>query len=663
MKLQRWPVMIFSSPTNVKVGCNLDDIQLYKRLTRLGYSQGESPEPRVGEWRQSGTDLKLFVKHCPFVGHRLVEGPVTISLDDNVIKSIRLMRSVQDVKDFELEPELLGIIPAKGQSAELCVPVRLEQVPSLLIDSILLTEDNRFYSHSGIDIISIYRALIYDLQAGRYVQGASTITQQLIRMTLLNPEKTLWRKTLEVMLSLGADTIYRKRTILEAYLNRVYLGQFGALPVLGISEAARNFFGKSVNQLDVSECALIAAIIRAPNVINPFKHPERSQARRNMILGLLFKHGKISRDTYDEAIAQPIRMFKPGAPLLRVGPFIDMVKQQISKQYTFDNRFKNCIATSLDSVRQSELETRLKRLGEWAQQGYAIVANPKTGSIVAYTAPLSEKWSGSGGNVELFAPMALIPAFTPHKVNDPLYTLASRIVFPGTNSNKGLSLRKAFELDRKELIRKIIDVIGVTKIIEAFKEFRIYAKVVDESKMVIEAMTPLEVIQSYCALARLGTAGVINCDRPTNPENQTNNFQQISVSTQPAVLFIVNTLIRYDQGLKDVNDSPQKLLLSPSFLIASDRYGLWALAYNRTSIVLLRIPTSNLPPGLLTKITLDILGSPGLDERRESSIPTGLVFRKLCEQSGLRATSTCPHVTLLPFLAGTQPDEWCSIRH
>jgi len=216
VKLQRWPLMIFGAPFTIKEGNSLNDIQLYTRLSRLGYSKSDSLSPMIGEWRQSGPDLKIFLRYCPFVRDGFIEGPITISLNEDTIKSIRLMRSLQEVKSFELEPELLGVVPAKGRSSEMCIPIRLDNVPHLLIDSILLTEDNRFYSHSGIDIISIYRALKSNLQAGRYVQGGSTITQQLVRMTLLNPEKTLWRKSLEIVLSLGADAIYSKRTILEA---------------------------------------------------------------------------------------------------------------------------------------------------------------------------------------------------------------------------------------------------------------------------------------------------------------------------------------------------------------------------------------------------------------------------------------------------------------
>ncbi len=664
VKFRRWPMMVFGAPESVRVGDNLGDLQLYNRLARLGYSRSESLAPNIGQWGRSGSDFKIFLRYSPFVGDGPIEGPVTLLLDDDTIKSIRLMRSLQEVRSFQLEPELLGVIPVKGGVPEMVIPVPLSRIPSSLIDSILLTEDNRFYSHSGVDLISMYRALVSNIQAGRYVQGGSTITQQLIRMTLLNPEKTLWRKFLEIVLSLGADAIYSKKTILEAYLNRVYLGHFGLLPVLGVAEASRNFFGKSPEQLDVSESALIAAIIRAPNVINPFRHPQRTLTRRNMILGLLFKHGKISRDAYEEAIAKPVQMLKPGASPPRVGSFIDILRQKEKITDSSSNPYQNYISTSLDPAIQAGIEVRLRKLGESGQQSFVVLTNPSTGSLKVYVTPSSEKWDGRGGNLALFSPMALTPALKPQKVNDPIYTIASQITFSDPKTKK-LAFAEAFRTDREELLRKIIEVIGVDKIISALKEFRIDAVLGGGSEILIEPMTPLEVAQSYAILSGLGSTTPINCRRPPrrNSPTPSNSESKIGVSTPPSVLFIINSLLREQQNLNDVNESPKTLLLSPSVLSSFDNMGAWSVAYNRNALVVLRFPPSHLSSTDLRSLALDSLPRTNFGADSDFAIPAGLVFRKLCAESGLRATSTCPQVTLNPFLSGTQPDEWCSLRH
>ena len=114
VKFQRWPMMVFGAPEPVRVGDNLGDLQLYNRLARLGYTKSDSLAPDIGQWGRSGSDFKIFLRYSPFVGDGPIEGPVTLLLDEDTIKSIRLMRSLQEVTSFQLEPELLGVIPVKG---------------------------------------------------------------------------------------------------------------------------------------------------------------------------------------------------------------------------------------------------------------------------------------------------------------------------------------------------------------------------------------------------------------------------------------------------------------------------------------------------------------------------------------------------------------------
>ncbi|MFH0958330.1 MAG: transglycosylase domain-containing protein, partial [Pseudomonadota bacterium] len=489
VKLQRWPIAIFGAPTIIKIGDKLTDLQLYSRLTRLGYSEGGPISLFPGEWTQSESNLRIVLRYSPFMDQGVIDGPIALTLDGDTIKSIRLMRSMQEVKNFDLEPELVGVFPVKSRGPELCIPVKLDQIPPILLDSVLLTEDNRFYTHSGIDIVSIYRAIISNVQAGRYAQGASTITQQLIRMTLLNPEKTLWRKFNEIILSLGADAIYSKNTILEAYLNRVYLGQAGPLPVLGVYEAARNFFGKSLDQLDASECALIAAIIRAPNILNPFRHPERTLARRNMILGLLLKHGKISRDTYEEETAKPIQMLRAVFSPPRASAFLQMAKQALRFGDSGGDSGRNFFATSMDVAMQAFVEIKMRRLGELGLQSYVIIVNPKTGSLLVYLTPASERWDGAGGNNGLFTSIATIPALTPQRANDPLYTLASQVTFDWPDA-RGMAFAEAFRLNPETLLSRISEVIGPEKIVSALEDFRVSANLTSESGIFIRPMTP-----------------------------------------------------------------------------------------------------------------------------------------------------------------------------
>ena len=211
VKLQRWPTFIYAAPFSLQVGDNLSDVRFMERLVRLGYTRGASLALDPGQWSQSGSSLHLFLKHSPLVSQGIATGPVNITLDWNRVRSVSLMRSRENVNRIVLEPELLSIIPAAGYSPELCRPMPLEKIPPMLVDAIVLTEDTRFFSHQGIDLFSIRQALKTNLKAGRYVQGGSTIPQQLIRMTILTPEKTMGRKVNEIMLALVANSYLQQK--------------------------------------------------------------------------------------------------------------------------------------------------------------------------------------------------------------------------------------------------------------------------------------------------------------------------------------------------------------------------------------------------------------------------------------------------------------------
>ncbi len=182
------------------------------------------------------------------------------------------------------------------------IPVTLNQVPKLLIQAILDTEDQRFYEHRGVDFVGLLRAAKAFLASGRKAQGASTITMQVARNFFLNRQKTFGRKLNEILLAFKIDSAFSKEEILELYLNKIYCGN----RAYGVAAAAQVYYGKPLNELTLAQLAMIAGLPQAPSRDNPIVNPEAARGRRNHVLQRMLEESHINLAAYNAAISAPI---------------------------------------------------------------------------------------------------------------------------------------------------------------------------------------------------------------------------------------------------------------------------------------------------------------------------------------------------------------------
>lgn len=208
-------------------------------------------------------------------------------------------------------------------------PVPLDEVPKAFVDAIVSTEDRRFRSHWGIDLIGIGRAMLHNIRAGKIVEGGSTITQQLAWNLFLTHEKTLSRKIREAVLALRIERRYSKDEILEMYVNQIYFGD----GTYGIDAAARDFFGKSPSELTLAECALLAGLPRNPRDYSPRRHPELAAQRRALILKSMLDTGTITEEQMREASESPIEVLPKGSEGKKAPYFVEMVRQYLDEHY------------------------------------------------------------------------------------------------------------------------------------------------------------------------------------------------------------------------------------------------------------------------------------------------------------------------------------------
>lgn len=185
-------------------------------------------------------------------------------------------------------------------------PVPLAAMSPHLITAVVDVEDRTFLSHAGLSLRGMVRAAVRDLLAGGVRQGGSTITQQLAKILLLRPARTVPRKVLEAWLATLLEYRFDKRTILETYLNRIYLGQDGGWQLQGVEAAAHFYFGKRSGELALEEAALIAALIAAPNRFDPFVHPEAARKRRDLVIAAMVREGHVDASLAERLRAAPL---------------------------------------------------------------------------------------------------------------------------------------------------------------------------------------------------------------------------------------------------------------------------------------------------------------------------------------------------------------------
>lgn len=268
--------------------------------------------------------------------------------------------------------------------------VPYEQISPYIVDAIIDTEDRRFYQHPGVDVVGIGRAIVSNLR-GR-TEGASTITQQLVRNTILIDEQfeqTIKRKVKEAYLALELEDLYTKEDIVTMYLNTVYFGSGS----YGIEAAAQTYFGVSAKDVTLPQAALLAGLPNAPGAYDPSEYPEASVERRNIVLNRMLTEGDITQEEYDEAVAAPLELnYNPDYEKwddYKYPFFFEYVRSNLLDTYSEDTLYNGglTIKTTLDPLAQSSAEhavtDQLNEVGIDGIQGACVVLDHHTGAIIA----------------------------------------------------------------------------------------------------------------------------------------------------------------------------------------------------------------------------------------------------------------------------------------
>ncbi len=328
------PTRIFARPLLLAEGVRLNPEAMELELTAASYrNDGAGQLP--GTFKRDGGKFTLATRS--FVD---MDGPVRERQLQVVISAGRVVSVVDAATKKRLDSARLDparIATLYGNTEEERRLVRLEEVPPLIVSGLQAVEDRNFKNHHGIDPKGLMRAIWVNLREGEFEQGASTLTQQMVRSLFLSNTKTISRKVKEASYALIIEARFDKKRILEAYLNQVYLGQQGEQSVHGVAAGAEFWFGRDLNSLRTEDMALLIGIIQGPAYWDPRKHPERALVRRATVLGVWEELGLITKAEAARANATPLGVSaKPGVAKNRNPAFMDLVRRQLARDYPAD---------------------------------------------------------------------------------------------------------------------------------------------------------------------------------------------------------------------------------------------------------------------------------------------------------------------------------------
>ncbi|AUB80940.1 penicillin-binding protein 1B [Candidatus Thiodictyon syntrophicum] len=382
---KRWalPARVFARPLEIYVDRPLTPEQLDAELARLNYRQVTDPTAD-GTYSRDGGRFVVHTRSFRFWDGEEPGRLLELDLKDAKVAALRDAGDGSAPALVRLEAALIAsIYPTHNEDRVL---VKRKDLPDLLVRTLLAVEDRSFFSHSGIDPRGIIRAGYHNLRAGSVVEGASTLTQQLVKNFYLTADRTMTRKLNEAYMALLLEWRYNKDDILEAYANEIYLGQDGSRGIHGFGLASSFFFNRDLDELGIAEAALLVGLVQAPSSLDPRRFAEAALKRRNLVIDVMVRDGVIGAADGDLAKSAPLGLRDGGGrPTGEYPDYIQLVRRQLQRDYRDEDLRSEGLRvfTTLDPLIQSAVEAALpKRLRELEKSHGMRVGTLETAAVV-----------------------------------------------------------------------------------------------------------------------------------------------------------------------------------------------------------------------------------------------------------------------------------------
>ncbi len=703
------PLLLYTAPFQLKTGLSLKTARLPERLQRLGYRPVSNSVASAGDYHLTSEALTIFLHAQPeaFVKANVV----TLDLQEGLVTQVLSEPDRTPIFPVFLEPELISGF--RGASRQVREWIPLARMPERLVETILAVEDRRFYSHAGIDPVAVGRAVWRNLTKGGVVQGGSTITQQLAKNLFYSPQRTFVRKVKEALAAIVLESKYRKREILESYLNEIYLGQAGFVSIYGVGEAAHRYFGKSLDELTTGEIAMIAGLIKGPNTFAPTKHRELAQQRRDVVLRLLRDQGKVTEEEWKSAVNERVQVVPPDDALAEAPYFVDTVLRQVEESVGTPLPEGLRIDSTLDSLLQQSategLEQGLARLeraypalkkSEQPLQGAVVVLDPSTGAIVALVGGRDYRISQFNRAVQahrqagsLFKPFVYLAAFEASRSGaQPYMTPASLladepVTFESENGSwspqnydkqfrGNVTLRNALEQSLNVPAVRVAKAVGTQPILDVIRQLGVTTVMTNDLSLALgsPAVSLLDMVTAYGTMANGGvfvrpTSLRAASDREGMTLWTATPERRQAVSPQAA--YLVTSLL---EGVVRRGTAAKAKVLGLTGAIAgktgtTDGYrDAWFVGYTSDLVIGVWVGFDDERAVRLTgsqaalPIWMDIARRMLPEQAAPFSPPAGVVARAIDPKTGQLATSQCPERVDEVFIEGTEPTVYCEVH-
>lgn len=711
---RRWdlPSRVYSDATPLVPGLSAPRSLLEPKLNHVGYHEVRNRVANPSEYRYVNGSLEIYLQNFAYPDMEFRAMPVVVDFDEGEVTEVRRLSDGVRLRGVRIEPELITSI--YNNEMEDRLPVSLSAVRKVVTDAIIATEDKNFYYHEGISIQGTLGALITDLRQGSWTHGGSTLTQQLVKNLYLNPERTWRRKSTEALMALLLEARYSKNEILEAYINEIYLGQNGAVQIIGVEQASRLYFGKHVTYLTLPEAATLAGIIRSPNVLSPLKYPERAKPRRDTVLGLMRNQEKITEAEFEAAVASPLAVTRFPKTSRSAPFFVDFVMKQLRETYP-ETQLKTeglRIFTTLDTLMQRSAEQALDsgiadldkrysylRKSPTPLEGVVLTIQPGTGYVKALVGGRNYSKTQFNRAIQarrqpgsLFKPFVYVTAMDPARGrqaltaatildDSPISIRTGNAVWEPQNYDNRfhgrVSVRTALAHSYNiPAVRAALDA-GVPNVIKEASAIGIESRLQPYPSMALGSfeVTPLEIAYAYSAFANLGVkAEPISILAVSTRDGKLLESREVKMKrVAPAsVCYVMNNILQdvfnYGTAAKARNLGFERPFAGKTGTTSNYR-DAWFIGYSPRILSLVWIgfddghsvrlaggdacvPIWTAYMNRIARLVPDVDWKP----------PEDVVERAIDPESGMLATPYCPTTRDEVFVAGTGPTSVCPLH-